>query len=362
MRVSVIHPRELGPSDIATWHAMQRATPSLANPFLSPEYAIATGAVRPDSRVAVLTDGNAVIGYFPFEKRRFGVGVPLSGWLSACQGLIHVPGVQWDASQLLRECKLSAWKFDNLLPDQKPFATYRASVAPLPVIDLANGFDAYCQSVDARAHRFIRELGRKRRKLSREAGDLRVDSDARDLDALRILMDWKSEQYQRTNHVDRFREPEVRTLLELLLSTRTSSLTGQLSVLYADDDPVAIQFGLRADSVLVGWFTGYNPQFAKYSPGVIHLMEMAEDMAKNGVCAIHMGTGARKYAETLKSYDLLAARGTVTGRSWLGAAHRYQASCWRQAVRVVRHYPGLHHSADRILRHTGVARLTYGRL
>ncbi|MGH3170574.1 MAG: GNAT family N-acetyltransferase [Trebonia sp.] len=341
---------------------MQYATPSLVNPFLSPEYAIAAGAVRPESRIAVLSDGNTVVGYFPFEKRRFGVGVPLSGWLSACQGLIHAPGAEWDAGQLLRGCKLSAWKFDNLLRDQEPFSMYGASVVRQPVIDLADGFDAYHQLISTRAHRFARELGRKKRKLIREAGDLRVDSDARDLDALRMLMDWKSEQYQRTREVDRFREPEIRTLLELLLSTRTSSLTGQLSVLYAGDKPVAIQFGLRADSMLVGWFTGYNPQFGKYSPGSIHVMEMAQDLAKNGVRTIHMGAGARKYAETLKSYDLLAARGTVTKRSWLGAAHRYQAAWATEALNIVRRHPCLHDVADRILRHTGVARLTYGRL
>ena len=43
MRVLLICPDELSSAEIAAWHSMQRATPSLANPFLSPEFAVAVG-------------------------------------------------------------------------------------------------------------------------------------------------------------------------------------------------------------------------------------------------------------------------------------------------------------------------------
>ncbi len=62
-------------------------------------------------------------------------------------------------------------------------------------------------------------------------------------------MTWKSEQYRRTNSVDRFEQSWIPGLLEELLATRTEYLSGLLSVLYAEDRPVAIQFGLRADSL-----------------------------------------------------------------------------------------------------------------
>ncbi|HEX6522228.1 MAG TPA: GNAT family N-acetyltransferase [Streptosporangiaceae bacterium] len=362
MKISIIQPRELGPSEITAWHAMQRATSSLANPFLSPEFAIAAGAARPDSRVAMLIDGHAIIGYFPFEKRRFSVGVPLCGWLSACQGVIHAPGAQWDARWLLRDCGLAVWKFDNLLPGQESFAQYRACVSPLPVIDLGGGFDKYYKDIRTRSRHLGRELERKTRKLSRDAGDLRVDTDARNIDVLRMLMAWKSEQYQRTNNVDRFRGPWIRGLLERLLATRTSYLAGQLSVLYAGENPVAIQFGLRAEDIVVGWFTGYSPDFARYSPGLIHLMYMAQDLAKSGVCSIHMGTGAGKYAEPLKSYDILMGRGAVTSRSVIGLAHHALDLGGRRALSVVRSHPSLHNAADWVLCRSGVASRTYGRL
>ena len=55
---------------------MQARSESLANPFLSPEFTIAVGRVRPAARVAVLTEGPDTTGFFPFERR---------GWEAACR-------------------------------------------------------------------------------------------------------------------------------------------------------------------------------------------------------------------------------------------------------------------------------------
>ena len=94
--VHLIRPDELGPAEIATWHSMQGATPPLADPFLSPEFARAVGRVQPDTHVAVLAERETITGFFPFERRQFGVGVPIGGWLSLSQGLIHAEGASWD--------------------------------------------------------------------------------------------------------------------------------------------------------------------------------------------------------------------------------------------------------------------------
>lgn len=107
MRVSVVRPGELGPDDIASWRAMQSSTPSLANPFLSPEFTVAVGEFRPSARVAVLSDGPDVVGFFPFERGRLGAGMPIAAGLTDCQGVIHAPGLEWDARELLRACRLS---------------------------------------------------------------------------------------------------------------------------------------------------------------------------------------------------------------------------------------------------------------
>jgi CelD/BcsL family acetyltransferase involved in cellulose biosynthesis len=362
MRVDIVHPSELGPAEITSWHSMQQATPSLEHPFLSPEFAIAVGRLRPESRVAVLTDGQVAIGFLPFEKRRFGIGVPISGWLSACQGVVHAPDAQWDPRELVRKSGLAVFQYDNLMADQTPFDPYHSTIDPAPAIDLSEGFDAYYAKLRARAHRFCRELERKTRKLDREVGELRFVRECSDPGVLRTLAAWKSEQYRRTDHVDRFDKPWTGELLETLLTMRADHLSGVLSVMYAGDQPVSIQFGLRAGSLVVGWFTGYDFQFNKYSPGLIMIRMMTEELAEIGVDRLHMGKGAKRYTEELKNSDVFVGAGTVTSRSALGTAHHMRNTTSQWALRTVREHRGLHDAADRLLRRAGVSSRMYGRV
>jgi CelD/BcsL family acetyltransferase involved in cellulose biosynthesis len=341
---------------------MQQSAPALANPFLSAEFATAVGRYRAGTRVAVLTDAGETAGFFPFDRRQFGLAGPVCGWLSPCQGLVHSPDADWDPRTLLRSCGLVAWQFDNLIADQKPFRPYHACVGAAPVIDLDDGFDAYYARLRARAPRLSRELARKGRKLARDVGPLRLVTESQDSAMLRVLMSWKSQQYRRTAHVDRFSLPWVVGLLDELLVHRSEYMSGMLCVLYAGDQPIAAQFGLRAGWQAVGWFTGYNPQFRHYSPGLLQIVEMARAFADIGITVIHMGKGAAGYTQTLKSHDIQVAEGMVTTRSVLGAAQLARTMSARRAARLVRRHPALHGAADQLLRRTGVSRVTYGRI
>ncbi len=356
MQISVVRPSELGAAEIAVWHALQTTTASLANPFLSPEFAVAVGRSRPGARVAVLADGPEITGFFPFERRRLGVGVPIGAGLTDCQGLVHAPGVELDARALLRACGLSVWQFDHLVAGQQPFERYRAAVAPSPVIDLANGFEAYHARLRARSPQFCKDVARRSRKLAREAGALRFVADSRDGADLRTLMAWKSDQYRRTGRLDRFSQPWIVELLDGLLGTRSARFSGLLCVLYAGDVPVAAHFGLRSGRTLAHWFPAYNARFGRYSPGLIQHLRMAEEMAAAGVHVIDLGKGAKRYKETLKSGDIYVAEGIVTRRSPLAAANWARSAPAAWAVRQIRRHPPLFHAADAALRHYGQIR------
>lgn len=356
MQISVIHPDDLGPAEIAAWHSLQAGTDALANPFLSPEFTVAVGRQRPGARVAVLADGPAITGFLPFERRRLGLGVPIAAGLTDCQGLIHAPGMDWDPRTLLRACNVSVWQFDHLVAGQKPFEHYQAAVLPSPVIDLADGYSAYYQALKSSAPRFCSNVARKARKFEREAGKLRFVPDSSDMGALHSLMAWKSDQYRRTGRVDRFSRAWVVALLEALLGTRTDRFSGMLSVLYAEDVPVAAHFGIRSERVMAYWFTAYNTSYAAYSPGLIHMLRMVEAAAVDGVELVDLGKGAKRYKEVMKSRDIFVAEGVVTRRSPLAAANwaRGVSAAW--AIRQIRGHPPLFNAFDHLFRRYGQIR------
>jgi hypothetical protein len=165
--------------------------------------------------------------------------------------VVRQPGAPWDARELVRSCGLAAWKFDNLIPGQAPFKPYLSRTEAAPIIDVTDGFAAYYAKVHVKAHQFCRELERKSRKLSREAGEVHMVADT-DANPLSQLTNWKSSQYRRSNRFDKFGQPWLRELLEELLVTDTPHLSGLVTTVYAGTERVSIQFGLRAGSVCEG--------------------------------------------------------------------------------------------------------------
>jgi CelD/BcsL family acetyltransferase involved in cellulose biosynthesis len=353
VQISITRPSELGAAEIARWHWLQRETGTLGNPYLSPEFAIAVDHFRPDARLAVLADGPAIAGFFPFQRRRFGVGVPIAAGLTDCQGLIHAPGVEWNPPELLRACKLTEWQFDHLVTGQVPFQRYVSAVVPSPVIDLTDGFVAYREKLRVKSPRFGSDVARKARRLAREAGALGFVADSDDVTVLRTLMKWKSDQYHRNGWVDVFARPWIADLINYLFSVRSDGFGGLLSVLYAGQTPVAAHFGIRSGPILAHWFPAYDVRFAAQSPGLIQHLRMAEETPALGIGLIDMGTGPERYKHTLKSHDLFVGEGVVTRGALSARAHRVRTAQTDWARRQVKRHPALFRAADRLLRRTG---------
>jgi CelD/BcsL family acetyltransferase involved in cellulose biosynthesis len=350
MKISVVHPSELGEPELATWRRLQRTQPIFCNPFLSPEFAVAVGRQRGQARVAVLCDGPQTVGFFPFERRGLGVGVPIAGGMSGCQGVVHAPELEWDPQELLRACGLVVWEFDHLMDGQKPFERYHRRLSPSPVMDLSGGYDAFLARVQRRWGKHtaskpgkvsFKELAYKERRLARDVGDLRFIFDSADRHGLDTLMAWKAAQYKRTGATDMFARRWVVRLLEGLLQTHTDHFVGLLSELYAGDELVAVQFGLRCGPVLAGWHLTYNAARPRYSPGLLQILHLARAAAASGIKTIDMGRGAAGYKAMFSSHEHFVAEGQVVRRSSTAPLHLVRYASERGLRRFVRQHPPL---------------------
>ncbi|WP_433242998.1 GNAT family N-acetyltransferase [Streptosporangium sp. CA-135522] len=356
MKITVVRPRDLGPSELFRWREIQKASPSLDSPFLSVDFAMVMGQLRDHVRVAVVEDGGEIAGFFPYERHGFGVGRPLGGFLTTCHGLISVPELRLDPRDLLRACMVSAIDFDHLVAGQPTFAPYETDVRPAPVMDLSGGFGAYVERVRANSAKNYKTVRYKERKLGREHGGLRFEWDCADAGALHTVIGWKSDQYRRTGRVDRFARPWIVRLVEELHARRSDDFAGVLTMLYAGDTPVAGHFGLRTAHTLVGWFPAYDPAFARYSPGITHHLHMAEHAADAGLRQVDMGKGGREYKEWLKTGVLMVAEARISRPSPMAAAQ------WLRRVPIARlrtavvDNPSLFRAADRLLTGYGKAK------
>ncbi|MFG1944417.1 GNAT family N-acetyltransferase [Nonomuraea sp. NPDC048826] len=352
--IGALHPRELSTSEIGAWRDMQRGQSHLDNPFLSPDFTLAMGEVTDRVRVGVIRDDDGIAGFFPYEERS-GVGTAAGAWVSLCQGVIHRPGATFDAGALLRGCGLHVWEFGCLVRQQPWFAPYVTLTQDAAVIDLADGYPAFLEGLRERSPKFLKTTLYKERKLGRDVGEVTSAFTVGSAEEFRLLRAWKSEQYERSGRADRFARPWVVELVERLHAVDAKDFGGVLSMLYVDGAPVAGHFGLRSRSALVGWFPAYDPAFAKYSPGLIQHLRMAEGAAEAGLEAIDLSVGAGyEYKDALADRTVPVAEGVVRRRTARAGAHWARTEPVRRVRRAILDSPALYGLADRALK-------TYGR-
>jgi CelD/BcsL family acetyltransferase involved in cellulose biosynthesis len=347
MQASVVRPNELGAAELSAWRAMQAATPELDCAFLSAPFTLAVGRARSTTRVAVLEDGGEIVGFLPFDLAGRRTARPIAPGVSDAQGLVHVPGLEWSARELLAGCGVDVWEFDHLIAGQLAFAGQNVVRRPSPVIDLSGGYDAYISERRRTSKETVKSTRYKQRKLEREVGESRFEFDATDRSVLSALMQWKSAQYRRTGRRDRFAVRWIQQLVFDLFETRSDGCSGTLSVLYAGPHSVAAHFGLRSESRLSSWFPSYDMRFARYSPGLSLHFRMAEAAAAAGLRCFELGKGDERYKQSLKSGDLWVGEGWVDRPSVAAVIRRARRAPRRHAVDFIMSRPALRQNARR---------------
>jgi CelD/BcsL family acetyltransferase involved in cellulose biosynthesis len=336
VKVEVLAAADLGAPEVARWSELQQADASYRSPFFRPEFMSAVARVR-DVRVAVIEEAGAVAGFFPFEVCARRTGRPLGWPHSNYHGPVVDAAASVEPRHLVRASGLATWSFDHLPIELTAFAPYAFGQGRSPYLDLSDGFEPYVYS--RRAHSDVRDtLGKTARRLAREVGPVRFvpESDAADL--LAQLLEWKRRQYAETGVRDTLADAGSRELLGQVHAMGGAGFAGALSVLYAGDVVVALQFGLRSGSVWHCWFPAYNRELRRYSPGLMLLLELARAAPPLGVCEIDLGKGEAPYKLVLATGSQSLHEGCVGARP---------LSAFPVRVRT---------SARHVLRRTGVNR------
>ena len=318
----VVRPGQLTARELARWSRLQRADQALFSPFFRPEFTLAVADCRSDVEVAVLRTGTEPVGFFPFHRTGRNVGIPVAGPMSDYHGLIARADLRWDAEQLVRDCGLAAWHFSHLIASQEPFRPYHCIPGESPFMDLSRGFDAYYEASRRAGSRTLSQAMRKLRKLDREIGAVRFQPHTADPRVFKMLLDWKRQQYRSTKAKNYLAPRWTVELLENVRHLEDAALAGMFSVLWAGERPVAVHLGLRSHDVLHIWFPAYDPAFARYSPGLIMWLKLAETAADLKIRRIDLGKGDERYKSSLQSGTIPLAEGSVDRRPVAGSLRR----------------------------------------
>lgn len=314
MRVIVSPANQLPDKLAIRWAEIQENNPGIASPFFRPEFTQAVARVRDDVFVATIDDGAA---FLPFQRSSFGLGRPVGGAMSDYHGLIAPPAYGCDMVEVIRACRLQRWIFDHVPAEQTAFAPWKTVNTSSPILDLSEADQAGSTSLHSN-HR------RKWRRLEEAHGKIQIDLDVQDPALLATCIEWKSEQYRRSGYLDLFSRPWARALADVISTYRERHFAGMLSVLRVDGKPVAAHFGIRSLKFWHYWFPAYDPEFQRFSPGILLLLKMIKGAPELGIEAIDFGKGDNHYKLRLFNRRVPLLEGCVTANQPLWMVIRTQ--------------------------------------
>lgn len=329
LNARTVHPADLTADETAVWEALVVAEPAFGNPLLSPDFALAVGAVRQDARVTVYRKGELVVGFLPHHRRPGGMGRPLGAPLSDYHALIAGPVEGLTGPHALALAGLSAWRFTGLIDPHGVFADTEQGQASGYAIVLNEPPEAYLERLRAASAKRFKNWRRLDSKLERELGPVRMEA-SDDPAVYQRIMDWKREQLVRTGVADFLRPDWTRALLANLANGQ-GALRGLNLTMWAGDTLVAGHFGVTRNGWYHPWVASTNPELGEYSPGQTFLMKAIAAMPGLGLTVYDLGPSHDHYKRHYAAPAQVVGEGTAAAASPAGILAGGRERVWTMA-------------------------------
>jgi CelD/BcsL family acetyltransferase involved in cellulose biosynthesis len=303
MRVKIVSIQDIPADLIVQWNKWASPQGKLISPYFRFEFAETIALARPDVRVAVIENGEDVIGFFPHHTPRSGVVRPVGAPMSDYQGIItgdqHI-----DPLAVIRATGASAAVFDNWYSPIGCERVGRRKRDGSVIVDLADGAGAYFERQRSNFKDHFKKTARRHRAAERDFGPVRVELGDASGQSFEALSKWKQKQYRDTGKLNVFGIEWVRTVLNNLRRREGQEFSGLTASLWFGDRLAAVEFGLAADNTYHSWFPAYDPEFAKYSPGLLLLHGLFEQASTRSRTRIDLGRGGANYKKYYASYEV----------------------------------------------------------
>jgi CelD/BcsL family acetyltransferase involved in cellulose biosynthesis len=328
--IETLHPRELSAVERRIWRDMATAEPAFSSPLMGPDFARAVGAVRDDTRVAVIRRHGQILGFLPHHRRPGHLARPIGSPLSDYHGLVSRPDADLNGAEVLRIANLTSFRYTGLIDPHRVFG--QAELKTAHVIGLANtDAETYLEAVRAASPKKIKNWRRLDNKLEREMGAIELVGPDRSREAFDQLIAWKREQLERTGVHDFLRPEWSRDLLLDLFHKQEGPFQGLMISLYAGGQLVSGHFGVRLNGVYHPWIASTNPAYAEWSPGQIFFMRAIAAMPGLGLERYDLGPGHDHYKGAYALSQIQIGDGVATASGMAGRVASSLDGVWTLA-------------------------------
>jgi CelD/BcsL family acetyltransferase involved in cellulose biosynthesis len=258
------------------------------------------------------------------------VGAPMCDY----QGLVAEAGVVFDPMQMVRALGVGRFDFCHMLEGQAPFESHIKGRQPSFSILMPEGYDAYAAARRETGVTALRDTDKKRRKMEREAGTPVFAAFSRSRADFDQLLAWKRAQWKATGQTDVLAAGWTSKLVRDLFHSRDPDFGGILFTLHVGERLVAAQFNLRAHGAINSWLIGHDPDFERWSPGMILFQDILRWMTDTPYWRLDLGAGDYRFKRELSNCVVPVGHGFV-GAASPQAVMRHAAYAVRQAAEAL---------------------------
>jgi len=316
----------------AHWLGLHQTIEAYRSPFFHPEFTRMMSEILPDVEVTIIRSEARNVGYFPYVRSKANVAQPVGLNFTDYQGMILEDGVSIDPMQVIKAARLSAWNFDHLHHVDANTSPYSLSHAPSHYLDLTGGYDSYVAARSAAGTKIFTQIRQNLRKLEKNIGPIELITKTVEQEDIDWLATMKSSQLKFMRVFDYFENSWTMTFLNTLVRRNSNGFEGLLSKMLVNGKLVAIHLGIHSGNTAHSLIPVYDPDYSKYSPGIILFAMVAEQNAKLGIQRFELGLGREEFKLSLASNAQPLYTGTVDRRTF----NRFVKQSWTLGKEVVR--------------------------
>ena len=306
MEVDVLRPQFVPEDMLARWRELQRLERAWDSPFLSACWPRAVeraqDGVDRGLRVLVLHEGGRPHGFMAVRKGSY-TAMPAGAPMGDYEGLVVDPAFEVDPERLVRALGVQRLDFSHMLASQKAFAPHAQGRLASWVVELPEGYAAYAAERREAGNTTLKDLEKKRRKVVREVGPVTFAAKSPDRAALERLIELKREQFHATGQTDLFAHEWPLRLLRNLMSVSEPGFGGALFTLHIGDKLAAVHFHLLGEHTVHAWMIAHEPEFERYSPGLLLFQDILRWMDKTPYDRLDLGYGDYRFKRELSNHQ-----------------------------------------------------------
>ncbi len=311
VKAHCVSPSDLTRDELNAWHRILSENPALRSPYLSPSWAKLVNRSRADSKVVVFTRDSKPVGFLPAQRLNGHAALPLGGPICDYQCFIAGNNTKFDPRLALDALNVQRIDFTGLTDGHACCAPHIKSEDSGMLVDLSSGWEGYQEAKRASGSSVIKRTRKKFRKMKSECKNVTFEAFTHNRSDFETLMQWKRDQWKRTNSVDVMSKPWISQIISDSFDISEEGFGGELFTLKSDGELVAALYALKLDKVLHAWFVGYSRDYECYSPGLILFTEAIHAMADAGYEMLDLGGGDYRFKQSLATQTRVAGPGFV---------------------------------------------------